>query len=87
MSARENNLVSSDSEYPISVDAQFFEFSDEEVPPPKKMRRLRKLSESSEERDDNVEEIVERYPADSIDDKDFITSAPLLKLESELERN
>ena len=60
MSARENNLESSDSEYPISDDAQSFEFSDEEVPPPKKMRRSRKLSESSEERDDNVEEIFER---------------------------
>ena len=86
MSARENNLESSDSEYPISDDAQSFEFSDEEVPPPKKMRRSRKLSESSEERDDNEEEIFERYPADSIDDRDFSTSAPLLKLESEFDR-
>ena len=60
MSASENILESSDSEYPINDDAQSFEFSDEEVPPPKKMRRSRKLSESSEERDDNEEEIVER---------------------------
>ena len=50
------------------------------------MRHLRKLSGSSEERDDNVEEIVEHYPADSIDDRNFSTSAPLLKLESEFDR-